>query len=360
MNIIDATRSYDSWLQSHTLIVARDLQAKHVAMAEGPLPMLRATFYRFMQLWKQHAGVVAAAPRVLAIGDLHIENFGTWRDSEGRLIWGVNDFDEAHLLPFTLDLVRLATSVLLAIKGGHLSVRAKQSCAAIMTGYVEGLERRGRPFVLAEHNTWLWRLAVDDLRDPKLFWHDQEQKCGPPRPKPPAKLVSLVRRLLPKGIGPVRVFQRTAGKGSLGRRRLLFRGEWKGGVTAREAKALAPSACAWATGESSSRVRYREILKRAVRAPDPALCLRDSWLIRRLAPDCSKIDLAHLPGGRDESKLLHAMGFEAANIHLGTPGARGRILSSIRSLGSGWLPEIAAVMADAVERDWQEWRAQRA
>jgi len=32
---------------------------------------------------------------VLAVGDLHVENFGTWRDAEGRLIWGVNDFDES-------------------------------------------------------------------------------------------------------------------------------------------------------------------------------------------------------------------------------------------------------------------------
>jgi len=36
---------------------------------------------------------------VLAVGDLHVENFGTWRDAEGRLIWGVNDFDEAWRLP---------------------------------------------------------------------------------------------------------------------------------------------------------------------------------------------------------------------------------------------------------------------
>ena len=47
---------------------------------------------------------------VLAIGDLHLENFGTWRDAEGRLVWGINDFDEAWALPYTNDLIRLATS----------------------------------------------------------------------------------------------------------------------------------------------------------------------------------------------------------------------------------------------------------
>ena len=47
---------------------------------------------------------------MLAVGDIHIENFGTWRDNDGRLIWGVNDFDEAAEMPYALDLVRLTTS----------------------------------------------------------------------------------------------------------------------------------------------------------------------------------------------------------------------------------------------------------
>ena len=52
--------------------------------------------------------------RVLAVGDIHLENFGTWRDADGRLVWGVNDFDEAAQMPYVLDLVRLAASALLA------------------------------------------------------------------------------------------------------------------------------------------------------------------------------------------------------------------------------------------------------
>ena len=39
--------------------------------------------------------VLFAGALELSVGDLHVENFGTWRDSEGRLIWGINDFDEA-------------------------------------------------------------------------------------------------------------------------------------------------------------------------------------------------------------------------------------------------------------------------
>src|SRR5260370_24510597 len=72
-------------------------------------------FYRWAQLWPQICPKLSAAPKVLAIGDLHVENFGTWRDIEGRLIWGINDFDEVFLFAYTADLVLLATSAHLAI-----------------------------------------------------------------------------------------------------------------------------------------------------------------------------------------------------------------------------------------------------
>ncbi|MBW3640363.1 MAG: DUF2252 domain-containing protein [Actinobacteria bacterium] len=51
--------------------------------------------------------------RVWIQGDLHAENFGTYMDGEGRLVFDVNDFDEAYLGHFTWDLQRLAASVAL-------------------------------------------------------------------------------------------------------------------------------------------------------------------------------------------------------------------------------------------------------
>jgi uncharacterized protein (DUF2252 family) len=51
--------------------------------------------------------------RVWIQGDLHAENFGTYMDGEGRLVFDVNDFDEAYLGHFTWDLQRLVASVAL-------------------------------------------------------------------------------------------------------------------------------------------------------------------------------------------------------------------------------------------------------
>src|SRR5262245_21246884 len=110
-----------------------------MAKSKAALPFLRATFYRWAQIWPERCHGLAKTPMVLAVGDLHVENFGTWRDVEGRLVWGVNDFDEAAPMPYAIDLVRLATSALLAIREKHLTCESGNVCDAILEGYSEGI-----------------------------------------------------------------------------------------------------------------------------------------------------------------------------------------------------------------------------
>jgi hypothetical protein len=100
MNIHQSTVSYEKWVSSCIPVDRHALIFKHKQMAIGLFPFLRATFYRWAQIWREEAGDAATAPAVLAVGDLHLENFGTWRDTEGRLIWGINDFDEAANIHF--------------------------------------------------------------------------------------------------------------------------------------------------------------------------------------------------------------------------------------------------------------------
>ena len=80
-----------------------DLQLKHRLMAQSAFSFFRATCYRWMQVWPEVCADLATAPVLRAVADLHVENFGTWRDSDGRLIWGINDFDEACVFPYTSD-----------------------------------------------------------------------------------------------------------------------------------------------------------------------------------------------------------------------------------------------------------------
>jgi uncharacterized protein (DUF2252 family) len=112
MDIYTATRKYEAWVAAQTPLIAGDIELKHKRMAEAPFLLFRGTFYRWAQLWPKLCPALATGANILAVGDLHIENFGTWRDSEGRLIWGINDFDEAAVMPYTIDLVRLPTSAI--------------------------------------------------------------------------------------------------------------------------------------------------------------------------------------------------------------------------------------------------------
>src|SRR5258708_20889274 len=114
-------------------------------MREIPFFFFRRTFYRWTQLWPELCRDLRQAPKVLAVGDLHVGSFGTWRDAEGRMCWGVDDFDESYPLPYTNDLVRLAPSVKIVVDAKRLTVKFKQRCDTTLAGYREALRTGGRP-----------------------------------------------------------------------------------------------------------------------------------------------------------------------------------------------------------------------
>jgi hypothetical protein len=357
MGIVKATRAYETWLARHIRLLPADLLKKHQAMAQDLFPFFRATFYRWMQLWPKACADEVRAPRVLAIGDLHVENFGTWRDIEGRLVWGINDFDEVYELPYTIDLVRLAASAHVAIRESRLKILAKDACGAILTGYKKGLQMGGVPFVLAEEHEWLRHMMTGVLRDPVQFWQKFES-LPTWKGRVPKSARRAMERMLPEPELDYRIVHRIAGLGSLGRERYVALATCRGGRIAREAKALAPSACVWASNvKVSERIRYQEALDKSVRDIDPFVHLRGSWIVRRLAPDCSRVELASMPKERDESRLLRAMGFETANVHLGTPRAGKLILRDLDKRPADWLHKAATAMVKATTADWREWRA---
>lgn len=356
MNIVKATRRYETWLGEHTTLVRPDLRLKHQRMADSAFPFFRATFYRWMQIWPEICPDLAKAPRVLAVGDLHVENFGTWRDIEGRLVWGINDFDEAGTMPYTIDLVRLATSALLACAEGHLRLESKDACAALLDGYHQSLVESGRPFVLEEEHRWLRQIATNELRDPVHFWAKMDALPKIPG-KLPRKLRASLDRLMPEPGLDYRTVRRVAGLGSLGHVRVVAIAQCRGARIAREAKALTPSAIQWASEKKGQeKILYQTIIDRAVRDPDPFVRLHGSWVVRRLAPFCSRIELAVLPRNRDEIRLLYAMGWETANVHLGTREARRDISRHLDRLKPVQLLSAAKDMAKAVTKDWREWR----
>ena len=83
MRIKKATKKYETWLAKNLTIVPADLALETHPHGCGYFSISAC------HLLSLGAGVAASLPgfgtgaEVLAVGDLHVENFGTWRDKEG-------------------------------------------------------------------------------------------------------------------------------------------------------------------------------------------------------------------------------------------------------------------------------------
>jgi uncharacterized protein (DUF2252 family) len=354
MNVVESTQRYESWLAERLRLVKADLRIKHQRMAQDPFFFFRATFYRWAQVWPQQCPSLVRAPRVLGVGDLHVENFGTWRDCEGRLIWGVNDFDEATSLPYANDLVRLATSALVAIDASRLATPARRACEAVLEGYTKSLRDGGQPVVLAERNRWLRDLAVGRLKEQRAYW-DRLLALPAFSGKISPRERRLLRDALPERDLAFRIVHRQAGLGSLGRQRFTALADWRGGTIAREIKPLTTSAWQWSSARRAKRLQYEAIIRGAVRVADPFLAVHDGWVVRRLAPDCSRVELVKVGAASAECRLLWMMGWETGNVHLGLPRQRQAILRDLGRRKSDWLYVAARAMRGATMKDWRQW-----
>ncbi|MEO3872391.1 DUF2252 domain-containing protein [Nonomuraea sp. B12E4] len=70
--------------------------------------------------------------RVWIHGDLHAENFGTYMNASGELVFNVNDFDEAYVGPYVWDLKRFAASVALI---GYAKALSDDSISVLVTDF---------------------------------------------------------------------------------------------------------------------------------------------------------------------------------------------------------------------------------
>ena len=357
LSIRRSTQRYEAWLKKQLAgqLVTDDLKRKHEKMREdGPFAFLRATYWRWAETVLGVCPELATAPSVLAVGDIHLENFGTWRDAEGRLIWGVNDFDEATEMPYAVDLVRLATSAVLARP--DRAGAAEQISRALLRGYHSGLETPS-PIVLDRRYRWLRRLVVVSEKRRRKFWVKIHR--DKPRTAPPTFRRALAKSL-PRGVRDVWTAQHVAGTGSLGRPRWIAVGAWKGGEVVREAKALITSAWWLAHDTRKTQLRCGEIASGRYRAPDPWYAIDGRLVVRRLSPNNRKIEAKDPALARLTGRLLQAMGRELASVHLGVSDKRRAILRDLDQREKGWLAVAIRRMAAATRADHAAYGSQTA
>lgn len=352
MSFVEQNTAYENWMRTACAVVEVDLERKHDRMSKNAFKFLRATFFRWAHTVRATVPDVIKLPAPLAVGDAHVENFGTWRDSEFRLVWGINDHDDAAEIPYASDILRLAVSTRLAGFG----IGNREAAQAIFEGYGEGLNEPG-PTLLDQKEMWMrdYVAVTDEQR--KSFWDDID---GYPDASPSDQAKSALLASLPKGAALERFASASKGGGSLGRPRYVAAAKWRGGRIAREAKALLSSGWDWAAGSPARPSRFDDAVNLSTTAPDPFLRTDRGFIVRRIAADTRKVERDANFDRKLDAKLLRAMGSEIGSIHAATSMLKHAILNDLERKDADWLHASAKVAAASVEADFAEWNASRA
>jgi hypothetical protein len=344
------TRDFENWLGSRLPVVDADVQLKHAEMVTDVFRFLRGSYYLWLLRCTELLPELVVMPRVPSVGDVHIENYGTWRDREGCLRWGVNDLDELCVAAWPLDLVRLATSAVIA---SHISLSDKEICRV----------------VLEEWHTALPQTSLD-LSAPGA---SHVRRLVPPEQAEHAYFDSLVRDPeVHEGAVPASVrvaaaasvdsdwkphwHARTAGTGSLGRPRYCAvaadaAGRWH----AREVKELGPHTTQWARGHvdpgalPSPDDELYDPLQVALSGPVASRRV-DGWQLRRLAPDTRRVRLAK-QSESDARLLLTSMTRACVDVHGSAPDRFLAARTSSGVLSPKDFHNAVRVMVDSTTRD---------
>ena len=115
------------------------LRRKYAAMRADAFAFLRGTCHLFYEDWPP-TSPLNEAPQTWICGDLHLENFGSYKGDHRLTYFDLTDFDEAVLAPCTWDLARFLTSVLV---GAHiLQIEARLAlalCTVFLQAYTAAL-----------------------------------------------------------------------------------------------------------------------------------------------------------------------------------------------------------------------------
>ena len=370
------------------------LRRKYAAMRADAFAFLRGTCHLFYEDWPP-TSPLNEAPQTWICGDLHLENFGSYKGDNRLTYFDLTDFDEAVLAPCTWDLARFLTSVWV---GAHiLQIEARLAlalCTVFLQAYtaalvdgkarwveratargmvrdlLRGLRKRRRAVFLDSRTEWQGRkrrLRLDGKR--ALPVDDQDR----------TKVAGFMRRFAATQADPtffqVRdVARRIAGTGSLGLERyvILVHGrsdpdenflldlKWEPG------SALAPYVPALQPGWPHEAERVVAIQQR-VQAITPAFLQTvtigaRSYVLRELLPSQDRLHLAHWHGqSRRLEQVLDVMGKLVAWGHLRSGGRQGSATSDTLitfASQAAWqqpLLEYAISYSAQVVHDWQRF-----
>lgn len=371
------------------------LALKYRKMAASPFGYFRGTNHLFHADWPG-AAWLERMPAAWLNGDLHIENFGTYRGDNRLVYFDIGDFDDGALGPIGRDLMRFLVGVHMA--GHEMGFGARRANelgrlflaayrAALIDGKARWIERRTAGGVIGELLGKLERRTQGDLlakrtetRKGRRRLRTDNGKALALDPAERARVTGFMKRFAedrayPRFFKVLDVAQRVAGVGTLGLKRYVVLVEGDGG---REGAALIDLK----TQNGStliSRLRQRQpkfggeaarvvAIENRMQAVGPAFLTAAriagaSYTLRELQPSADKLDLsATHPDRAAFEAVIESMGELTAWAQLRCAGRDGAtdidgLMAFARK--AGWSRPLVALANDWAAAILEDWRAFR-
>ncbi len=370
------------------------LAIKLAKMRQHPFLFLRGTCHLFYESLP-YLSVLQKAPLAWSCGDLHFENFGSYKGDNRLVYFDVNDFDEAILAPCSWDLLRLLTSLRCGADAMNVSAgQALQVSRECLQGYRMALTQ-GKPLWVEEETA---TGLVQDLfgalrkRDRRTFLDRRTIKKGshrhlkvdgvkalPVNDKDRAGVEAFMMSFASTQPNPefyrvLDVARRIAGTGSLGVARFVILIEGKGspdGHYLLDLKEARPSAlkdpllkagipvAPWK--DEAIRVATVQSRMQAVNHAflHPVVLDGLPCLLKGLQPSEDRVAMSD--GGRNPERLREAavaMGRVLAWDHLRSSGRAGSAMADdLIAFGQDglWNDELLAAVDDRVDLTRRQW-----
>jgi uncharacterized protein (DUF2252 family) len=336
------------------------LALKYQRMRANAFAFFRGSCHLFYEDWVK-GGPLDAAPLAWLSGDLHLENFGSYKGDNRLGYFDLNDFDEAHLAPATWDLARFTTSLYLAadtLNIGDGDTRALSATFLDAYGRAlhdgkprwverstsEGMVRRLLRRVKRRTRRQLLDVMTSGRHRGRKFTLDAQHRLVVSRADRAAVVASLktfaASDHCPEEFsgGFLRVLdvvRRVAGTGSLGVRRYAVLVEGRGGpdgnfvLDIKEARrsALAPYGTTPQPHWPNEAARVVGVQRRA-EAIAPALLHvmaigKSSYVLKELQPTIDRLTIDESTSGTDLGLIMTTMGHVLGWSHLRGSGRQG-------------------------------------
>jgi uncharacterized protein (DUF2252 family) len=332
------------------------LQLKYDKMQTDAFVFLRGTCHLFYQRLARKS-LFKSAPPVWSCGDLHFENFGSYKGDNRLAYFDVNDFDEALLAPASWDLVRMLASLQVGAHSlGLQEDAALELCQSFLQSYGGALAQGKAYWVEAQTARGLVGDLLDGLRQRQRPAHldahapvigkNRKFKPGSKKMLPVSRaqreqVLALMAAFAPTQANPgfykvLDVARRVAGTGSLGVERYAVLVRGKGSPDANyllDLKQALPSALApyvactqpaWPS--QAQRIVALQQRQQAVSMAflHPVVWEGTSYVLRGLQPEEDRVSL---DGARqslaDIQKVITTMGQITAWDQLRSSGRQG-------------------------------------